>query len=381
MRFLRHPQFLAVSLGHLCVDLLNSQTGVLLAALSVALGLSNTQLGLLATLYAMLGALSQPFFGWVADYEGGRWTMAGGVVWMAVFFALFALAPGGWALVFLVLAALGSGAFHPPGAARAAQVGGQAATAASIFFLFGQAGLSAGPALGGFLLEHTDRAGILGVALAVLPVGGLMAWALRASPAGHAQARASAAPVPAAQWGLFLVVLFVSGLRIWAQTAVTTFAPKFYLDLQASPSTAGAIVAVYMGGTALGGLAGSALADRWSYARTVTVFLALSILPFVFFPLARGPGAYLLALLAGLLNGGPHSILVTMAQRALPGRAGFASGMILGLTFAIGALGAALTGWLADLTSLTLALQLNAAISAAAALLSLVLVFGRPAPD
>ena len=50
MRFLRHPQFLAVSLGHLCVDLLNSQTGVLLAALSVALGLSNTQLGLLATL-------------------------------------------------------------------------------------------------------------------------------------------------------------------------------------------------------------------------------------------------------------------------------------------------------------------------------------------
>lgn len=389
MRLLKNPQFLAVALGHLSVDLLNGQTGVLLAALSLSLGLRNAQLGLIATVYALLGALSQPFFGWLADREGGRWTTAGGVVWMAVFFALFAVVPAHWALVCLVAAALGSGAFHPPGAARAAQVGahglaGQAATAASVFFLFGQIGLSAGPALGGLILDATGRAGVLGLALLAAPVGALAAWALRAHPEARPAGR-RAGPGAAgergqpAQLGLFLVILSVSGLRIWAQTVITTFAPKFYLDQQLPASESGAIVAVYMAGTALGGVIGSALADRWSYTRTVVITLALSIWPFLFFPLASGPAAYALAVLAGVFNGGPHSILVTMAQRALPGRAGFASGLILGLTFTIGALGTSLTGWLADQTSLALALQLNAALSLAATLLSALMLIPRPA--
>jgi FSR family fosmidomycin resistance protein-like MFS transporter len=178
---------------------------------------------------------------------------------------------------------------------------------------------------------------------------------------------------------LFVVVLLISGLRIWAQSAITTFAPKFYLELHLPASESGGIVAIYMAGTALGGVLGSSLADRWSYQRTVAASLALSILPFWLFPTARGPAAYALAALAGIFNGGPHSILVTMAQRALPGRAGFASGLILGLTFALGALGTLLTGWFADQTGLPLALQLNAAISLAAMLLSLLLVAGRHA--
>ncbi|MBL8056255.1 MAG: MFS transporter [Anaerolineales bacterium] len=380
MRLLKSPAFLAVNLGHLGVDLLNGQTGVLLAALSLSLGLRNVELGLIATAYALTGALAQPVFGWLADRKGGGWLAAGGVLWMAVFFALYAVAPARWALACLVAAALGSGAFHPPGTARAAQAGGQAATAASIFFLFGQIGLSAGPALGGLILEHGGRAGVLAVALAVAPIGLFSAWALR-GPAAHA-ARSSAAPArpaPAPQVGLFVIILLISGLRIWAQTVVTTFAPKFYLELQWPASDSGAIVAVYMAGTALGGLAGSALADRWSYTRTVLITQTLSILPFLLFPLAHGPAAYALAAAAGLFNGGPHSILVTMAQRTLPGRAGFASGLILGLTFALAALGTSLTGWLADQFGLLAVLQVNAAIALAAALLSLLLFGPRRA--
>src|SRR6185503_15701052 len=84
----------------------------------------------------------------------------------------------------LVAGALGSAAFHPPGAHKAAQIGqvhmaGQAATAASLFFLFGQAGLSIGPALGGFLLDHLDRMGVLIVALLIVPIGLFAAWQLR----------------------------------------------------------------------------------------------------------------------------------------------------------------------------------------------------------
>src|SRR3990167_8686523 len=102
MRLLKHSSFLAVSLSHFIVDVFNGQIGILLAVLSGPL-------------------------------------------------ALAAVTPGYWPLLFLVVGSLGSAAFHPPGAMKASQMGnlhmaGQAATAASIFFLFGQSGLSLGPA-------------------------------------------------------------------------------------------------------------------------------------------------------------------------------------------------------------------------------------------
>src|SRR6185503_4328096 len=105
--------------------------------------------------------------------------------------------------------------------------------------------------------------------------------------------------------------------------------------------------ALFMGGSAIGGVLSAVLADRWGRARMITLTLALSILPFAFLPLARGLLLYMLAALAGFFNGGSHSILVTMAQKALPGRGGLASGVALGSMFALGALGVFLTGQLA----------------------------------
>src|SRR5574341_868689 len=115
MRLLRHPAFLAVALSHFSVDILNGQLGVLLAALSTPLHINNATLGLIATTYQIVGALAQPIFGWASDGFGSRWTTAGGVLWMALFYSLFALAPGYWPIVFLIVGSLGSAAFHPPG--------------------------------------------------------------------------------------------------------------------------------------------------------------------------------------------------------------------------------------------------------------------------
>jgi FSR family fosmidomycin resistance protein-like MFS transporter len=79
------------------------------------------------------------------------------------------------------------------------------------------------------------------------------------------------------------------------------------------------------------------------------------------------------ATVAGLLNGAPHSILVTMAQRAMPGRGGLASGIILGSMFAAGALGTYLSGLAADTIGLAQTLQGNALIALLAMLVSLTL--------
>jgi FSR family fosmidomycin resistance protein-like MFS transporter len=70
MNLLRDRSFVASGFAHLAVDLLNSTRAVYLAFLSQPLNLTNTLIGLIGTLYTLLGSLSQPLFGYLADRVG-----------------------------------------------------------------------------------------------------------------------------------------------------------------------------------------------------------------------------------------------------------------------------------------------------------------------
>jgi FSR family fosmidomycin resistance protein-like MFS transporter len=67
MSIFRDRSFFAASLAHLSVDLVNSQRPLLLALLSIPLGLSNAAIGILSMVYSLSGSLSQPVFGWLVD--------------------------------------------------------------------------------------------------------------------------------------------------------------------------------------------------------------------------------------------------------------------------------------------------------------------------
>jgi len=384
LRLLRQPLFLAVSLSHFAVDVLNGHTSIVLAVLSTPLGLSNAIIGLIAMIYSVAGSVSQPVFGWLSDRYSARWAAAGGVVWMAACFALAAVTPGYWPIVCLILGSLGSGAFHPPGTMKAAQVGkqhmaGQMATAASIFFLFGQGGLSLGPAIGGVIMDTLGLRGLLVPAGLTIPIGLFTAWAMRPSaPVLAASGGEKSAAAPPPDLSLFWVVMLLAALRVWAQSVTTTFAPKHFHDLGLAPTIYGAIVALFMGGSAIGGVIGALFSERWGQRRTIVLAQALSALPFFFFPAANGIWIYLLAVLAGFLNGAPHSILVTAAQRSLPSRAALASGIVLGFMFTAGTIGTYVSGIVADRIGLGYVLQANALVVLLAALISLWLM-PRPA--
>ena len=150
---------LVASLGHFDVDFFSALVPILLAQLSVSFSLSNKQIGLAVLAYTLTAALSQPAFGYLGDRIGSRRVAVGGIIWIGFWMAMTGFAPNyQLLLVALILAGLGSGAYHPQGVVQATTAnttkrgGGM-----SLFFLGGALGFTAGPLVGGVMLASLGQ--------------------------------------------------------------------------------------------------------------------------------------------------------------------------------------------------------------------------------
>lgn len=368
MSLLLDAFFAIVALGHLAVDILNGQRAVLLTYLSGTLGLSNTALSLVSTVYIAVGALSQPIFGHLADRWGPRWLVAGGTLWMGAFFSLALFAPGYWSLALLVIASLGSGAFHPAGTMQANLRGrerynGRETTATAYFFLFGQMGGFFGPLIGGPLLGLYGPPGLIALVAPAVVVGVSAAYRL---PVQSAPGQSSVGRLPikrllrAAMSTSILAFGLMTAFQSWAQQNMITFVPKYLSDLGQPPGVYGLVSALFMAGVAFGNLAGGNLADRYGKRRVAIVTLLAASVPLLAIPLVSNLAwLYVLVPLSGILTGATHSIIVVLAQRRMPSGIALASGLVLGFMFTSGALGTLLSGYLADLLGLPVVFTLS----------------------
>jgi FSR family fosmidomycin resistance protein-like MFS transporter len=397
MSLLLDSLFNAVAYGHFIVDVLNGQRSVLLTYWSQELGLSNTWLAMVSTIYVWVASLSQPVFGWITDRFGKtRLMAAGGILWLTGFFALALFLPVGWAIPCLILGSLGSAAFHPSGATQATLRGrtllaGRETTSTSWFFLFGQFGYFMGPIFGGPLLQRFGPGGLLLLAVPALTIGLNAAWRLRVpaktAEAGADLARAARPPHPGADgnWtraaalptgkaSFVAALIVVAGLQSWAQQNMNTFLPKYLSDLGQTPAVYGLLTGLFMGGSALGNVLGGNLADRFGHRRVAAFMLALASLPLTAISqVGWTRWLYLLVPLAGACTGAVHSIIVVLAQRLLKGGMALASGLTLGFMFSAGALGTLLSGPLADKWSFPPVFLMTAGLALAASLAALFL--------
>jgi FSR family fosmidomycin resistance protein-like MFS transporter len=383
LKLFRDRAFLAAGISHLMVDLINSQRALVLAVLSVPMQLSNSVVGGVSALYTFIGSLTQPLFGYLADRFGARWVVTGGLLWLAVMFGLAVTTQGYAALVLLVLAAFGSAAFHPAGTMEASQRGLGATLqhetiAASVFFLFGQGGLSFGPAIGGPILDLWGTPGLLLLIVFAVPVSLYANLGLRPGDLGAADAEVGSAIAPRSDLrdalGLFILM---TGLRSWAQMNMITFVPKYYAELGVRPGVYGILAALFMGGAAVGGVLGGWSADRYGRRPVVITALLGGIAPLALFPYVASTGwAYLVILFAGVFIGAPHSVFVIMAQRMLPGNVGVASGLVLGFTFTSGAVGTLISGFQADVMGFPAMFLTTSLLALAAAATALVMKRG-----
>jgi FSR family fosmidomycin resistance protein-like MFS transporter len=342
--------FSSVALSHLMVDVFNSSRPVLLTYL----GLTETQIAWISTIYIWASALTQPFFGWLSDRVGPRWLAAGGVLWMTVFFVGAVYIPGAGGLLCLIIAALGSSSFHPVGTVQAtlqgrSRMAGRETTAASLFFMAGQMGHFVGPVITGLILARLGLPALVILPIVSIPIGFALAYQLRANHPHPKPTHGDNKIRLQASVGFIILLAIVATLQSWSQANMINFVPKYIKDLGLSAATYGNIAGLFMGGSALGNVIGGHFGDRYTKRKVAAAALLFAALPiYVMSQIGWSPWLYVLIPLAGACTGSVHSIMVVLAQRMISGGMALASGLILGFIFSAGALGMLLTGPLAE---------------------------------
>jgi FSR family fosmidomycin resistance protein-like MFS transporter len=157
-------------------------------------------------------------------------------------------------------------------------------------------------------------------------------------------------------------VIIVMMSRSWTMSSISTFVPSWYDDLGYSAAFYGALATTITIASALGTIGSGSLADRYGRRALIVGSLVLSIPTVLLFAQFTGPIAFVTGALVGLLAASTAPLLLVMAQQLMRGRAGVASGLILGLGFVTGAIGVPITGAVADAIGIQDAMRLQTII-------------------
>ena len=350
MSLLLDSVFSSIALSHLMVDVFNSSRPVLLTFL----GLSESRIALISTIYIWVASITQPFFGWASDRVGPRWLAAGGVLWMGLFYSGAVYFPGTAGLVCLIIAGLGSSSFHPVGTTQAILQGrthleGRETTSTSLFFMAGQIGHFIGPIITGLVLARLGLHWLVIIAVISIPIGISAAYQLRHNHPHPREKHDDGRVRINAGIGFIILLATVATLQSWAQSNMIAFVPKYLKDFGLSAVTYGNMAGLFMGGSALGNVIGGHYGDIYSKRKVAATALFLAAFPiYAISRIGWSPWLYVLIPLAGACTGAVHSIMVVLAQRIISGGMALASGLILGFIFSAGALGLLITGPLAE---------------------------------
>jgi FSR family fosmidomycin resistance protein-like MFS transporter len=274
------------------------------------------------------------------------------------------------------LSGLGSGAFHPFGAltVRGLLPDRGANTAMSIYVTGGTIGVAMGPLIGIVLYGLFGTRGTLLTLLPGTAIAGYLLLAMRARPG-----RPRPAQGETASWrGSIPLVPVAATVGMMASRNATVFTlqgftPTWYHQLGYQPWFYAPLVTTLVLSSALGTVGCGALADRFGRRTVIIVSVLLSIPAVALYVLFPGPLGFLWAIMVGSLAASTAPLTLMIAQELMAGRAGLASGLILGLAFVSGAIGLPLTGAVADRIGLQMALGLQVAIVAGSIGIALLL--------
>ncbi len=344
--------------------MLSSLLPAIYPLLKDSFNLSFAQVGLITLTYQTTASLLQPAIGFYTDKRPRPFSLPVGMGATLIGLLLLAAARSFPAL--LVAAALvgtGSSVFHPE-SSRVARMasGGQHGLAQSIFQVGGNTGLSLGPLLAAFFVLPRGQNSLAWFSLIALTgmvlLTGVSIWARNNRDEWKRFSKKHNIDKPpdissarvASSVAILMALLFSKFVYLASLTSYYTFylINKFHVSVESSQIH----LFVFLGAVAAGTVIGGPVGDRMGRKNVIWASI-LGVLPFtLLLPYASLFWTEILSVVIGLILASAFSVIVVYAQELMPGKVGMISGLCFGFAFGMAGLGAAVLGWLADVTSI-----------------------------
>lgn len=331
------------------------------------MGLSYTQLGIIAFALNMVSSVMQPVVGIATDKRQIPFALPIGLTFTLIGVFGIAFAPSfAWIVLSVVFIGLGSAVFHPEGSRVVYMAAGtRRGLAQSIYQVGGNSGQALAPLITALILVPLGQKGaawftivafiavMFLVYIAFWYKGKLVQDARFIQEKGKKAAKQEKTFSRLILFYIF-VLLFLIFARSWYVSGMTNFY-AFYAIEQYSFSIK--LAQLYLFSFLLAGAAGTffggPLSDKFGKRNIIFISLAGSVPLTALLPFAPPKLAFLLLGLIGFLLMSSFSVTVVYAQELVPGNIGLMSGLTIGLAFGMGAIGSVVLGLLADAFGLT----------------------------
>ncbi|CAG5076648.1 Major facilitator superfamily MFS_1 [Thermobacillus xylanilyticus] len=351
----------AVSAIHMLNDSMQTVVTALFPVLRDSLALTLSQIGWLSFALNMTSSVMQPVVGLYSDRHPTPGMLPVGMGMSLLGIAGLAFAPNYWTLLLAtVFIGIGSAVFHPEGSRVVYFAAGERRSfAQSIYQMGGNAGSMLAPLM---TIAIFIPLGQRGAAWGMLLAAAAIAVALYVVPWYRTQLAAYGVPVKrkgkaadgqtlhdglsgrTVAFALTLLVLIVFA-RSWYAAGINNFYP-FYLEdkFGVSKQTAQLALFLYLGAGVAGTFFGGIWGDRFG-RKNMIIFSIVGSAPFALaLPYLPLEAIFPVVTVLGFIMMSGFSVSVVYAQELMPRNVGMASGLIVGLAFGMGALGAVVLG-------------------------------------
>lgn len=349
-----------ISLVHMLNDSIQAVIPAIFPIIEESMNLTYLQLGFIGFALQMTASILQPIVGIYSDKKPSPYLLPLGLTSTLIGMLGLAFAPNYYFILLSVtFVGIGSSVFHPEGSKVVyLAAGNKRGLAQSIFQVGGNGGQSLAPILTALVFVPLGQFGAIWftivAGIAVLLLIYIARWYREKlnfeSIQNKKKTKKAINPekVKNIKFAMIILIFFVF-VRSWYHTSITNYYPFFIMDeYNLKIDKAQIFIFLFLLAGAVGTFVGGPLSDRFG-RRNIILFSMIGSTPIaLILPYVNETLAYPLLFINGFIVLSSFSVTVVYAQELMPGKIGSVSGLMIGLAFGLGAIGAVALGGLAD---------------------------------